>query len=251
MVSSTIGAPGRSTRCASLRNAQQVVRREVLDDLRREQSRRATRPAGRADRSRRRRGVTSQAARAAHLDHLVIEVEAARGDAVLPQQLEKLAPAAADVEHIGGALRRSARSWSAVRGCRFRSAERRLERGVFPALRAPSRRRAWSCLAGATVCRLAGSALQRAAGASNRAICAAAVRAAARSPAAAPPPRPHPRSRSGRRSAARARSATRRVSASRPTVPAAPTRARAGCGPRSRWRRSRPPPSRRDSAANS
>src|SRR6185295_356378 len=82
-----------------LEELEQVVGLEVLGDLRREQS---------AERSVRKRAQVAEriafggveALRAADLDHLVIEIEAARADPLLAQQVQELAAAAADVEDV-------------------------------------------------------------------------------------------------------------------------------------------------------
>ena len=86
-----------------LEEPQQVARLQVLDDLRGEDA--AERGVG--QRRRVADGVRFgdvEAARAADLRHLVIQIDAARADAARGEQIEELAAAAADVEHVGRAV---------------------------------------------------------------------------------------------------------------------------------------------------
>ena len=84
--------------------AEQVLRLQMFDHLRREES--AERGVGQA------REVTDdvgfgdvEPAGAAYFDHLVIEIEPPSGDAAAFEQLQELAATAADVENVAGSAK--------------------------------------------------------------------------------------------------------------------------------------------------
>ena len=84
-----------------LERAHQVLGLEMLDHLRREEA--AERSVPRRLQEAQDVGlVGDEAARAAHLDHLVIQVEPARRDAGLAQQVQELTTPAPGIEHVAG-----------------------------------------------------------------------------------------------------------------------------------------------------
>ncbi len=75
-----------------------------------------------------------EAALAAHLDHLVIDVQASRADAGGPEEVEELASAAAHVEHVSRASEHPDIWFEARADLVLRSAEAVLEPDVFVAV---------------------------------------------------------------------------------------------------------------------
>ena len=122
-----------------LEELQQVSGLQVLDHLRGEDA--AERCVGE------RREVADgvgfgdvEAARAAELGHLVIQIDAARADAGAGEQLEKLAAPAADVEHVGGAGEERQVAFEPRPDRVARAAELILEPDVLVAVEGPKQR---------------------------------------------------------------------------------------------------------------
>ena len=90
----------RERRVGGAQKTQQIGRREVLDDLNGHQA--ADAGFGLTRKKRDRVGLLHvESSRPAQLHHRVVRVDAARRDASFTQRIEHLAPAAADVDHVG------------------------------------------------------------------------------------------------------------------------------------------------------
>ena len=126
-----------------LEEAHQVVRLQVLDDLNRDQA--AQRAVRLGVEPREGVGaVRAQAARAAGADHLVVDVDAAGVDAVLAKQVQQLAAAAPDVDHVARRRRTAARyGQQALADLLARAAEPILEADVLERIGVRARRRRW------------------------------------------------------------------------------------------------------------